>query len=264
MNKYLFLFLSFFHRSKTEEAALPNAMLSLVYWLSQIFASILEEPFINEMINSQQLKNLNLLIKLLEKIVNNSFLMGIIYVGKQEDQDLLKKLQKKYVDVKNILTHTKFHSLAQAKTFEELLKHVAAPNKSVSITILDKNIPNIEVEPITYCLQPMITVEVLLNPNCSTQTYVSKMLMIQKLKHYSASRLYYELIRSVLASLYNVSGISGTNRESMWCAFTFIKVPYILQQLKSIFRTYLSVLNNFYFLINILCIFVCSYSFRNP
>lgn len=200
-----------------------------MHWLIQIFSTILEAYITSESISIQQQKVLNLLITLIEKIVANPFLMGVIHVGKQEDGESAKKLKKKFVDIKNVLGNKKFTALNNTKKFEELFKQIVTPSKD-AITQIDIK-ASVEVEPITYCLQPLIAVQVLLNPNCSTPVYVSRLLLIRQLKNYSTSRLYYELMRSALISFHNVSGVSGTNRESLWCAFTFIKVPQILRQL---------------------------------
>lgn len=46
---------------------------------------------------------------------------------------------------------------------------------------------------------------------------------------YNDSRLFAELIRGSLLALYSVS---QTSHESHWGAFTFLKVPHILSQLR--------------------------------
>lgn len=212
-------------------------MLSLVYWLARIFAAIIEQYFVKEIIDAQQQKILNQMVKLLQHILANPYLFGTIYIGKLEDVDLCTQLQQKYVEVKKLLSNAKFANLNQANDFEELLQQVAVPNKSENAIGGDSDASEGSlIEPITYCLQPLIAVEVQRNPNCSTDAYVSQLLMIKQLKNYTMDRLYYEIIRAALASLCNVSGVSGTNRESMWCAFAFIKVPHILRQLHALHR----------------------------
>lgn len=212
-------------------------MLSLVHWFSQIFASILEQHSGKEAIDAQQQKILNQMVKLLKQILGNPYLFGTIYVGKEEDVEQSKRLQQKYADVKTALDDAKFANLNQANDFEVLLKQVALPNSDEWLMCIENDdSEENRAEPITYCLQPLIAVEVQRNPNISTEAYVSQLLMIKQLKNYSMERLYYEIIRAALASLCNVSGVSGTNRESMWCAFVFIKVPHILRQLHSMHR----------------------------
>lgn len=173
----------------------------------------------------------------LDKIVAHPFLMGTIFVAKHDDPDLFATIATAYVNIKNAIAGSDYQppttaTLPQAtggatvgKTFEELLKRIAA----ISINQLDITAATeaAQVESITYCLQPMLAVKVLLNPNSDTQHYVNDLLMIKRLKNYSMPRLYCEIIRACLMSLY----VSGTARESIWCAFTFIKVPQIIKQL---------------------------------
>lgn len=166
-------------------------------------------------------------INVLEKIIQNQFLMGVIYVAKHEDRDLFTKINKTYLEIKNTILNTGF--VAPGKLFEDFLQKIAyidIKHLSSSASSTEENF----VEPITYSLQPLLAVEVLLNPNSDTQVLVTQLQMIQRIKNYSMSRLYCEIIRACLISLYNVS---GSARESIWCAFTFIKVPHILKKLNS-------------------------------
>lgn len=173
----------------------------------------------------------------LDKIVANPFLMGTIYVAKHDDPDLFGTVAAAYVDTKNAIAGSNYHppstaaAAAATKPFEELLKRIA----TIDINQLDATAAAdaAKVESITYCLQPLLAVKVLLNPNSDTQHYVNDLLMIQRLKNYSMPRLYCETIRACLMSLY----VSGTARESIWCAFTFIKVPQIIKQLNALSKS---------------------------
>lgn len=227
-------------RSVSEAVQLPNAMLSLIYWLLQIFASILEQNSGKDTIDDQQEEILSQMVKLLQKISGDPYLFGTIHLAKQESAEQCKRLQQKYFEVKIGLENAKFtHSnqAAVAKLVENLQRQLVLPNKDELANGIESDDPEQNrIEPITYCLQPLIAVEVQCNPNCSTDAYVSKLLMIKQIKNYTTDRLYYEIIRAALASLCNVSGVSGTNRESLWYAFAFIKVPHILRQLHALNR----------------------------
>lgn len=161
----------------------------------------------------------------LDKIVNHQFLMGAIFVAKHEDVELFARIVKLYVNIKNVMASTDYTPAPGSKPVEELLKRIAL----IDIDQLDAaaQIDSSAIESITYCLQPMLAVKVLQNPNSDTLAYVADLLMIQRLKNYSMPRLYCEVIRACLMSLY----VSGTTLQSIWCAFTFIKVPHIIKQL---------------------------------
>lgn len=173
---------------------------------------------------SDQRELVKLCIAVFEKIINHQFLMGVIYVAKHDDPELFVKINTSYLNIKNSSLNAEFVS-DSGKGFSEMLGEIA----QIDIYKFDANShgTKVYIESITYCLQPLLAVKVLQNPNSDTQVYVGDLLMIQRLKNYSMSRLYCEIIRACLMSLY----VSGSTRESIWCAFTFIKVPHIIKQL---------------------------------
>ena len=85
-----------------------------------------------------------------------------------------------------------------------------------------------ECEPVTYCLQPLLAVEIMLNPGCETSYLVEKLIMLQRLKGYSNPRLYCDIMRAFLISL---NSVLGTSEEAQWGAFTILKLPHIFKQL---------------------------------
>lgn len=235
----VFLIFLLTYRTFPEEVNLPGTLLNLIKWLMQVFVSVIEVNFVSEKNSPQHQQILSILVKVLEKLISNQFLMANIHVAKQEDSELLKKIQKQHSEVKAALSSKSFASLTRTKTIEDQFELLISTKKAaVETAATSKLIGSEQVETITFCLQPFVAVNVLLNPNCSTQSYVSHLLMIQQLKYYSNARLYSELIRAALTSLCNVSRDSEINRESMWFAFTFIKVPYILKQLHAIHGKY--------------------------
>lgn len=215
-------------RNKAEESQLANASLSLVHWLAQIYSFVLDTYTTDGYIDDEQQKILKILINVIDKLVQNKFVLGMMYVGKHEDPELMNRIQQKCADLQMLSAKAHFASAFQTQQFEDLLQKIAHLDvDGAHILMRVDNTP----ESITYCLQPLMSVEILLNPSNGTDAYISQLRMIQRLKNYSLSRLYCELIRSCLASLYNVNGLS--NRESMWCAFTLIKVPLIIREMDS-------------------------------
>lgn len=85
-----------------------------------------------------------------------------------------------------------------------------------------------DAEPITYCLQPLLAVQNLVNPISETSVYINQLHMIQRLKNYSNARLYCEVIRACMMCLHDVT---GTIKESHWGGFTVLKLPQILKEL---------------------------------
>lgn len=190
--------------------------------MTKIFATILDLHYVKESVEAPQLKALNLLIKLLNKIADNPFLVGIFGIAKDEDVDQFRRIQKKIADAKNVLSNANVQHLSQAKELIELFGKIIQKDATKDTATKEA------AEPITYCMQPLIAVSMQRNPCKSTDSFTSQFLIIKQLKNYNLSRFYYEIIRGAMISLNNVS---GTNRETTWCAFAYIKVPQILQKL---------------------------------
>lgn len=199
-----------------------------------MYASIVDDYSAGDSTTPHYQQLLNILTKQLDKVSLNAFLIANMYVAKRENADLYKKIHKKLSDMKNILNNKKFAALTRVKSIEETFTLILVKIDGSLAENDNSNLLIEECESITYCLQPFVAVNVLLNPNGSVQFYVNHLQMIQHLKNYSISRLYSELIRSALISLYNISRESEISLESMWFAFTFIKVPLILKQMNAI------------------------------
>ena len=135
---------------------------------------------------------------------------------------------KKFSEINAMTISSGFPNLTYKNnlTILDLLRKLALVDVS-HLEMMEFDVKN--TEPITYCLQPLLAVETLLNPSRDTQSYVDELLMIQNVKGYSTARHYCEIIRACLICLNNVT--NGTSRESFICAFTFIKVPQIIKQL---------------------------------
>lgn len=215
-------------RGKQEESLLTKAMLSLVYWLMQIYEHAIETFSENRSLTTEQQEVVEKTANVLEKIVQSQFLLGVVFVGKFEDPELFGMLANKCLEIENLTVKSGFVPPVVSQknvTVNDYIRKVASIETE---TLEIKEFDGKGVEPITYCMQPLIAIDILFNPNCDTQMYVLEFLSIQALKGFPLSRLYCEIIRACLTCLNNVS---GTSRESYICAFTFIKVPQIMRQI---------------------------------
>lgn len=185
-------------------------------------------------ISPQHQQILTILKKLLDRILANQFIVANIFIAKQEESDCVKKLDDLMATVKTKLSNKKFGTqmMVTAKEIDGQLTKLIAIR--LNGEILERNavlLPSEQIESITYCLQPYIAINVLLNPNCSSQNYATHLQMLRQIKNYPVARVYSELIRAALICLQNVSSESDISRESMWFAFTFIRVPHIIKQM---------------------------------
>ena len=85
---------------------------------------------------------------------------------------------------------TEFHSevLKKCKEIEQFYSQNPTLRSPSAIDTCLQKLHNIELniktecEPVTYCLQPLLAVEIMLAPGCETNYLVSKLIMLQKLK----------------------------------------------------------------------------------
>ncbi|XP_046996635.1 mediator of RNA polymerase II transcription subunit 24 [Schistocerca americana] len=208
-------------RGKPEEGLLAGAAVSLVGWLLTCIQYALEKQ------QSEVSTNTELLQALLERpsalindILHCRFMRAVLFLGKHECPDTYKEIVKKCQELEVLLL--------QNASFQPSVPLTEPLRKLSQLEAEDRSTDDGYSEPVTYCLQALLAVEVLLNPNSDTQMFVNEMLMIQRIKAYNCARLYSEIMRACLISL---NDVLETSSESQWGAFTFLKVPQILLQL---------------------------------
>lgn len=207
-----------------EEEALPGSMLALVQWLLQGVTTVLDAN--DDKYSAQYQQILGVARDMMDKCANNHYIVANWHIATREDPERYKKIQKRYGEFKKLVA-TKKCTMLQSQM--DLLPVVKSDG---SILKHGKPSPRTDdVESITLCLQPYIVSNVLLHPNYSTKNYVAHLQMVQRLKNYPLARVYSELIRAAMITLHNVTVENDVQRESMWYAFAFIKVPHILKQL---------------------------------
>ncbi|EAA11905.4 AGAP005906-PA [Anopheles gambiae str. PEST] len=217
-------------RGKQEEAILTKATVSLVHWLLQIYECVLQSYAEDSTLQPEEEEVVQRVAVVLERIVENPFLLGVLSIGKCDDPELFIALQKRFNGISNLTLTTGYVANVGAGNANSLTvtdcmrKLVLLEVDALEMRPFDGG----KVEPITYSLQPLIAIEVLLNPMCDTHQYVAQLINLKRLKGFTYARLYCELMRGCLIALNNVE---GTAKESLLCAFAFIKVPHILHQL---------------------------------
>uniref|UniRef100_W8BVH2 Mediator of RNA polymerase II transcription subunit 24 n=2 Tax=Ceratitis capitata TaxID=7213 RepID=W8BVH2_CERCA len=210
-------------RNKPEEAILPNAVTSLIYWVIQIVAMVMKNFEIGSEISAEQSYMFERTCVIVEKFTSNQFLMGIYYIGCYDDIDTYGQIRDKFNGFKNILQVYPCNN-AISQSLQQLAYLDAS--KLTMPRLHSKG-----VESVSYCVQPLLAVEVLLHPCNDTSYFVAELQMIQRLKNYTLTRLIYEIVRAGFISLSNVVEVS---RGTLWGAFTFFKVPHIIKQLHAL------------------------------
>ncbi|EDW40663.1 mediator of RNA polymerase II transcription subunit 24 [Drosophila sechellia] len=216
-------------RIKSEEAVLPSSVVHLVYWLLQIFARTVQHYELYGEISAEQSYMLDQTCVVIDRLSQQQFLLSMLYVGCHEELDICGRIRDKYATIKGSLTNSNF--TLNAPQVEQQLQQLAfIEAKHLEMQTLN---PPPTLEKISCCVQPLLAVEVLLNPCKDTSYYVAELQMLQRLKKYSNTRLFYEIIR---AGFLTLSNVADTSPDTMWGAFMFFKMPHIIKQLHALQR----------------------------
>ncbi|KAK0084500.1 hypothetical protein PV325_006922 [Microctonus aethiopoides] len=208
-------------RGKPEEDLLAAAVLSIVHWLLQCYLYTLTKMPQNNSLITQTFDLIEKPASILKQMLSSDFLCAMMYLAKYDDKDLYVDVVKKCQEIESL------HKTSGPKSpspIEESLRKLC----NLEIETVAPHSIIVPMESVTYCLQPLFAVQVLLNPSTETAVFVNQLLMIQRLKGYTNARLYCEIMRACLMCLHNVT---GTVKESQWGAVTFLKVPFILKEL---------------------------------
>ncbi|CAK1545659.1 unnamed protein product [Leptosia nina] len=204
-------------RSKMEEEILANAVSSIILWLLQVYHYSLSKYPSSNPIQSQEL--LEKSTSLLNSIVSSDFLLAMFYLAKQNDPEEYAEVTKKCQEITGfMMMNTQFKA---PLTIHDTLQKICN-------MVIDKIAPlNNKPDTVSYCLQALVAVNVLANPSADVQQLSNQLIIIQRIKCFSLSRLYCELIRACFISLNDAS--KDALKQALWAAFTFLKVPQIIQ-----------------------------------
>ncbi|XP_017088440.2 mediator of RNA polymerase II transcription subunit 24 [Drosophila bipectinata] len=216
-------------RIKSEEAVLPSAVVNLVYWLLQIFARTVQHYELYSEISAEQSYLLDQTCVVIDRLSQHQFLLSMLYVGCHEELDTCMRIRDKHATIKGSLTNSNF-TLSSPNVEQQLQQLAYIEAKHLDMQPLN---PAPALEKISCCVQPLLAVEVLLNPCKDTSYYVAELQMLQRLKRYSNTRLFYEIIR---AGFLTLSNVADTSPDTMWGAFMFFKMPHIIKQLHALQR----------------------------
>jgi mediator of RNA polymerase II transcription subunit 24 len=165
---------------------------------------------------SEQDQCLEKIATLTRQIIQNQYLMSLLYVAKLEEREV-SHFDKCLMSYKKISSYNK---LDVVKDFHQIIF-----TKIDFLTMKELELKT--SEPISVCLQPFMCIEVLVHSSVEPSHHVSKLLMIQKLKRYSMARLYCEVLRSCFIMLSHVKEVN----YRVWGAFFLFKIPVIFNQL---------------------------------
>lgn len=212
-------------RGKMEEEVLASAVLSIILWLLQVYHYCLSKYPSSNPIQSQEL--LEKSASILYAMVHTDFLLAMLYLAKQSDTEEYAHIIKKYHEITSLtMMNIQFKA---PETIEETLMTICRMD-------INKIAPlNHKVETVTHCLQALVAIDVLSNPSIDMQQFSNQLIMVLKIKRFSLSRLYCELIRAAFISLNDAS--NDASKQALWAAFTFLKVPQVILYTHNVYGT---------------------------
>lgn len=227
-------------RTRPEEAYIANAVLSLVAWLARAYQYLLDQMHtpaaaaagVTAPLGREHAQQAELCTAVLDTVAHHQFLRACCVVGAHESPELAAALRAAYVQIKNDTANAAGAIASPAggkQPFDELLRTVCHLGAADLPGLAPAASGSPFYESMAYCIQPLLTVKVLQHPHAETRAYVADLQMIRAMKSYSLARLYYELQRACMMSLLLSDGAT----ESLWCAFTFIKVPQVMRELSA-------------------------------
>ncbi|CAG9816325.1 unnamed protein product [Phaedon cochleariae] len=188
---------------KPEETVLATAVLSVASWL----LSILQQCKATQTIVQKA-------TELLKILLTDEFYVSMMCLARYNDPELYTETNRKCLELEPSLTEA-----------DEVLKYVR------KLSNIDVHMLQLPVDSEKWpgsLIQCWLEVKLTGDPGTPTPILCQQLQIFQKLKGFDDARLYAELMRGSLLSLYNVS---QTSHESQWGAFAFLKVPHILLEL---------------------------------
>ncbi|XP_030750121.1 mediator of RNA polymerase II transcription subunit 24 isoform X2 [Sitophilus oryzae] len=189
---------------KPEETVLATAVLSAALWLLNILQQCRDTSSLTQKAGD-----------LLKILLTDDFYISMICLAKYNDTELFQETSGKCTELLTILQDS-----------DEIKKYVA------KLEHIDINVLCLPVKSETWpgsLVQCWLEVKLIGDPGASTNSLAEQLQIFQRLKGFSDARLFAELIRGSLLALYSVN---QTSHESHWGAFTFLKVPHILLELR--------------------------------
>uniref|UniRef100_A0A6P7F1K9 Mediator of RNA polymerase II transcription subunit 24 n=1 Tax=Diabrotica virgifera virgifera TaxID=50390 RepID=A0A6P7F1K9_DIAVI len=188
---------------KPEETVLATAVLSVALWLLNILQHC--------QTNTKIIQKTSELLKIL---LTDDFYISMMCLARCNDPDLFTEASSKCLELESILGEE-----------DEILPFVR------KLSNMDVNILQLPIKSENWpgsLIQCWLQVKLTGNPGTPTSALAQQLRIFKKLKGFSHARLYAELMRGSLMSLYNAK---QTSHESQWSAFAFLKVPHILLEL---------------------------------
>ncbi|XP_052248779.1 mediator of RNA polymerase II transcription subunit 24-like isoform X12 [Dreissena polymorpha] len=207
--------------------ALCQCLQSLVHWLLKVMlraVQMIQEP--------AQLEYQTLLqsaTAALQAISQSDTISALLYIAKTETSDVFSDMEQTELNMRGTLSQIPQDAIPQTLRGDisnlEVLKIIKCYVQATDAVLDTSHIP------ICPTIVAMVAVEAVLNPNNDIQPFVDQLFIIEKLMKLKRSYLFSEVLRGCYMGLVDLKQ-ADSQEDYRWCAFTYLKVPQILQKVQ--------------------------------
>ncbi|XP_052811866.1 mediator of RNA polymerase II transcription subunit 24-like isoform X2 [Mya arenaria] len=207
--------------------ALCHTLQSLVYWLLKVMLRSAQQFLESEQTEHQNLLHSGALA--LQAMAQSQTIASLLYIARAENSEVYNNMEQTELNMRGTLSQIPQDSISAELRHDvsnlDILKNV----KQMAVTpdaVLD-----VSSMPICSTIVTMVMQEAILNPTSDIQPFVDQLFIIEKLVKCKRSYLFCEVLRGCFIGLVDLK--PGESQEQFrMCAFTYLKVPQILQKIQ--------------------------------
>lgn len=209
-----------------DSVKLAQALLTLLPWLLGIIHTCLQK-IAQQKMQAEYSSLIEQVCGILSKMSDNKISCSLLYISRLEDPGLWQKVEQSEGELWSLLGQ-QLPGTISPELRARIEGALALHNKLGDSTLAAQPILNISSQMLNLGLHTLLEIEVMFSPNGDTQALVDSILVTERLQGLSRADLYCELLRACFMGLVDSA---GGPEELKWVAFTFIKLPNVLQWL---------------------------------
>ena len=215
---------------------LASSLLSLESWLFTIIGEALSKMCDSNVNANDCLAIVNISASILEMMTADEYLISMKYIGlcgfSQVYDHLIQLCGQAESRLNNWIAND--HSAGNLNLVDRLKNIMTRCLNFEADLFEDKNVRTAPYDD-SLCtdVHTLVSWEALLRPTSDGQVLAQKLDILQKLRGYSPTQLYCEILRACCLGLAETSASSASSNtdELLWAVFTFLKTPSLLLRL---------------------------------
>nr|CAG4641474.1 EOG090X01FD [Eurycercus lamellatus] len=219
--------------SADECASLASSLISLENWLWKVTAESLNKLSEASSSNNDYSLICHYTASLLASLYEESCLISLLYIAHCCNDDQFSAAQ---LTTLNNQVESNLNNLASSgnsvcsTTLSDSIKNTLSLCRSFETELFKESGPDKPFYDNSLCtdVHTLVSWEALLRPTSDGQTLTQQLTVLQKLRGYSATQLYCEILRACCLGLAETADSPG---ELRWAVFTFLKAPSLFLRL---------------------------------